>query len=595
MERITRQLESLGNRYQVQHRIGTGGMAVVYKAYDKHLQRSVAIKVLHDHLAQQPAFRERFEREARIIAGLNHPNIVQIYDFTTHDADGHAMYCMMMPYIGGESLVDELERLSVQNKRMALPRVRQIILDLCAALTYAHERDMVHRDVKPANVLFDDNGRAILTDFGIARLVATSHLTQEGTILGTPAYMSPEQATGELVDHRSDLYSVAVILYELLAGQAPYTGDSGASVLVKHIQEPVPLISPLLSTPNPSLDAFIERALAKQPSHRFQSVSEMVGAFENAIKRQMQEASDPNTTSVLGEETTEEDVKTVVLPPPRSTDSIQTGLLQTITTGIVQPARQNPLALLALAVAIIALLLVARASQPAPTAAIATPAVMPIDTVTESMTGELFFVSTFDEEDEYITFWQLSTDSATQRILENDQLVIRSNQPRVATTTLFEPEYMYADAAVSMQATLLEESASASGYGIIFRYEDGDNYYVFAVDGEGRYSLWRRLPGRWQELRNADEQWTPNPAVNPSGEANRLRIEFDGTLLSGYINDQLVVQLQDDSLRSGAVGIYVASTRDANTIVTVDSYEVAMLATSMTDEENSTNAMTLDE
>lgn len=595
MERITRQLESLGNRYQIQHRIGTGGMAVVYKAYDKHLQRSVAIKVLHDHLAQQPAFRERFEREARIIAGLNHPNIVQIYDFTSHDADGHAMYCMMMPYIGGESLVDELERLSIQNKRMSLSRVRHIILDLCAALTYAHERDMVHRDVKPANVLFDDNGRAILTDFGIARLVATSHLTQEGTILGTPAYMSPEQATGELVDLRSDLYSVAVILYELLAGQAPYTGDSGASVLVKHIQEPVPLISPLLSTPNPSLDAFMERALAKQPADRFQSASEMLGAFENVMSRQMQETPSASATSILKEEATEEDFQTVVLPPTPNTDSLQTGLLQTITTGIVQPARQNPLALLALAVAVVALLLVARASQPTPITAIATPAVLPTDTVTESMTGELFFVSEFDAEDEYTPFWQLSADSATERTLEGDQLVIRSNQSRVATTTLFEPEYTYADASISMQATLLAESASASGYGIIFRYEDGDNYYVFAVDGEGRYSLWRRFPGRWQELRNADEQWTPDSAVNASGEANHLRIEFDGALLSGYVNNQLVVQLEDNSLRNGAVGIYVASTRDANTTVTVERYEVAMLSTSMTDEDDSTNAMTLDE
>ena len=198
MSGITAIIEQTG-RYKIQQRLGSGGMATVYKAEDLNLQRPVAIKILHEHLSYESTFQERFEREARFIAGFNHPGIVQVYDFAVVESGTHKLFYMVMPFISGHTLTDLLEHCRDENKPVPHKRVRQIMLELADALGYAHDRGMIHRDVKPGNILFDENNRTILTDFGIARLAQQSGLTQDGLIVGTPAYMSPEQATAQEV------------------------------------------------------------------------------------------------------------------------------------------------------------------------------------------------------------------------------------------------------------------------------------------------------------------------------------------------------------------------------------------------------------
>ena len=217
MVNITNILGKYLTRYDVKSRLGSGGMATVYHAVDKNLGRDVAIKVLHEHLIHDDTFKERFEQEAKFIASFNHPNIIQIYDFNTIESEDGKIYYMVMPYLSGDTLIDVLDE--CRDKEATLPhdRIREIITDLAEALDYAHARGMVHRDVKPANILFDENQRAVLTDFGIARLAQTSGLTADGTIIGTPAYMSPEQATGQDTDHRSDIYSLGIILFEFMS------------------------------------------------------------------------------------------------------------------------------------------------------------------------------------------------------------------------------------------------------------------------------------------------------------------------------------------------------------------------------------------
>jgi len=201
------------NRYELQERIGAGGMARVFKAWDTVLERPVAIKILHDHLADDPNFKERFIREARFIARLNHPNIVQVYDFDVTEREGFPLYYMVMSYIPGRSLRDLLEEAKRIEQRLPADQIMRIVSNTADALDYAHEQGTVHRDVKPGNVLITQTGDAVLTDFGIARMVEGTRFTQEGISTGTPLYMSPEQATGQPGDSRSDLYSLGVMLF----------------------------------------------------------------------------------------------------------------------------------------------------------------------------------------------------------------------------------------------------------------------------------------------------------------------------------------------------------------------------------------------
>src|SRR5258706_9952101 len=227
-------------RYEVRDRLGIGGMAAVYRAWDMNLERLVAVKVLHDHLAAETGFKERFEREAKVVARLSHPNIVQIFDYDATQIKGSPVYYMVMAYITGHSLKDIMDERQAAGSKLTMPEVANVLRGICSALSYAHKQGMVHRDVTPGNILFNDQGQAVLADFGIARILAATRLTQTGMTAGTPMYMAPEQGMGEAGDHRADIYSLGVILFEMLAGMAPYTGDSTFAIVMKHINEPIP-------------------------------------------------------------------------------------------------------------------------------------------------------------------------------------------------------------------------------------------------------------------------------------------------------------------------------------------------------------------
>jgi serine/threonine protein kinase len=254
-------------------------MAQVFKAWDPNTGRYVAIKVLHQHLIDESVFKERFAREGQLIASLSHPNIVTLYDFDTIETDNGISPYMVMPFIDGPSLKDRLERLNTQGQRMPLDEVVRIVEGIAAALDYAHDKDMVHRDIKPGNILFNDQGAPLLTDFGLARLTFGARLTDSGTASGTPAYMAPEQGLGEPGDRRSDIYSLGIILHELLTGQLPFVADTGLGLLMKHIHEPLP--SPRLAVPDlpPEVEAV---ASAPRPMTRPAATTAAGAAAEQA-------------------------------------------------------------------------------------------------------------------------------------------------------------------------------------------------------------------------------------------------------------------------------------------------------------------------
>ncbi|HEY2716577.1 MAG TPA: PASTA domain-containing protein [Solirubrobacterales bacterium] len=267
-------------RYRILQRIGGGGMADVYLAEDTHLQRRVALKVLHRHFAQDREFVERFRREAESAAGLSQPNIVAVYD----RGEFEGTYYIAMQYVDGPTLRELIDRgLSIEQ---AVAIIRQVL----EAARYAHRNGIVHRDLKPGNVIVDPEGKAMVTDFGIAR-AGVSDITQTGSVMGTPHYLSPEQAQGQEVTAVSDLYSIGVILYEALTGRVPFEGESAVAIAMKQVAEVPQRPSSLNPRVSPALDAVVMRALEKEPGQRFQNAD----AFIAALTAAMREPGGPGT------------------------------------------------------------------------------------------------------------------------------------------------------------------------------------------------------------------------------------------------------------------------------------------------------------
>jgi WD40 repeat protein len=262
-------------KYQVKEHLGQGGMGEVYKAFDPTLERDVAIKLIYPHLTNDPEFVERFQREARIVAGLRHPGIVQVHDFSVEDG----AYYMVMEFVPGGSLKQQLDALP-KGEHMPLDEAMAIFASIVQAVAYAHSQGVVHRDLKPGNVLLPPHGQPVLVDFGLSKIVGGEQVTLSGDVLGTPAYMSPEQCNGEASDARSDVYALGVMLYELTTGTLPFDDDSPVGLILKHISEPP---APPRSI-NPDLPVEIEdviqKALAKDPAERFQSAQAMLEALE---------------------------------------------------------------------------------------------------------------------------------------------------------------------------------------------------------------------------------------------------------------------------------------------------------------------------
>lgn len=255
-------------KYQIVEHIGHGGMAEVYKARHVQLDRMVAIKVLHPFLADESGFVARFRREAKIVATLRHQNIVRVYDFD-HDADLD-IYYMVMEYIEGESLKKRLEA-----GPLPIAEAISIAAAIADALDYAHQRGMVHRDIKPANILFTTENVPVLTDFGIARMLSVTGLTASGAMVGTPAYMAPEVGMGDSGSVASDVYSLGVVLFEMLTGRPPFIAETPMGVIMQHINEPAPTLSQFITHPLPALESVVQRCLAKHPEERYATAQEL--------------------------------------------------------------------------------------------------------------------------------------------------------------------------------------------------------------------------------------------------------------------------------------------------------------------------------
>jgi serine/threonine-protein kinase len=289
----------LSGRYKLEAKLGSGGMSTVYLARDQTLDRAVAVKVMHREMSEQADQLERFRQEARAVAKLSHPNVVAVIDA---GEDGGYPY-IVFEYVEGETLKQRIARIGALDPQEALAYA----IEIARGLTVAHGRNMVHRDIKPQNVLIDSEGRAKLTDFGISRQLEQDGMTATGRVLGTTDYVAPEQAMGHPVDPRSDVYSLGVVLYEMLVGQVPFHADSQVGVAMKHVNESLPDVQQRRPEVSAAAALVVERASAKDPNERYQEVGEMIDDLSTALEVEAARAG-----STTGEATSVLDA----VPPP---------------------------------------------------------------------------------------------------------------------------------------------------------------------------------------------------------------------------------------------------------------------------------------
>src|SRR4051794_1322964 len=295
----------LSGRYRLEAKLGSGGMSTVYLARDETLDRAVAVKVMHREMSEQADQLERFRQEARAVAKLSHPNVVAVIDA----GEDHGYPYIVFEYVEGETLKQRIARVGALDIQEAIAYA----IEIARGLTIAHARNMVHRDIKPQNILIDDEGRAKLTDFGISRQLEQDGMTATGRVLGTTDYVAPEQAMGKAVDPRSDIYSLGVVLYEMLVGQVPFKADSQVGVAMKHVNEELPDVQSRRPEVSAAVALVVERATTKDPARRYQEVGEMIDDLSTALEV---EAARAGTTS--GEATSVLDA----VPPPKRNLSV---------------------------------------------------------------------------------------------------------------------------------------------------------------------------------------------------------------------------------------------------------------------------------
>jgi serine/threonine protein kinase len=326
-------------KVRIETYLARGGMAEVYLGTHLTLDRHVALKFMHRHVESEPELMTRFQREAKAVAGLRHPNIVQVYDFDTYE--GHPY--IVMEYLNGPSLAMYLKGLHKDGGRLTLKQVAQLLKPVAEGLDYAHSQGIVHRDIKPANIILTNESAdysqdkplpadttCVITDFGLARLTNSVTQTASGVVSGTPAYMSPEQAQGNSsIDYRTDIYSLSVVLYEMLAGRPPFEGDSTLGVILKLISEPPPPIENI----SPEIQAIVSKGLEKLPENRYQSARELLADFYNAVGMH----AEADTIHSLRFKTPPLTVSSVPKPSPRRNNGlwIGAGIFACLCVGII--------------------------------------------------------------------------------------------------------------------------------------------------------------------------------------------------------------------------------------------------------------------
>jgi serine/threonine protein kinase len=551
-------------KYRLVERLGRGGMAEVYKAFQPSLDRYVAIKILHPFMAEERDFLARFRREARNVAALRHPNIVQVFDF---DVEGD-LYYMVMEYLDGPSLKSRLEELHQRGKRLPLSDSIRIVHDVGLALAYAHARDLVHRDVKPANVILDASGRVILTDFGVAKILTGTQFTATGTILGTPAYMSPEQGMGQAGDGRSDIYSLGVMLYEMATGRLPFDADTPLAVVMKHVNEPLPLPRTIAPEVPEAIERVVLRAMAKDPADRYATVDEMLKALDGALTGPAPTAPVPvepafPSVSQPGRE-----------GPPQPAVGRRPGSRPALA---LAAGGGLGLFLCAGVLAVGGLIYLGRewlsGAAPSATVASATEPAQPTRTRAPTRTrqptrtgrppevtttpllpnGNVLFRDDFSDPG---SGWdQVSDENGLTNYWDRTYRIV-VDEPQ--TDRWANPGEDFTDVIVEVDA-FKAGGPNDNNFGIICRYQGLGEYYAFFISSDGFYSITKIVDGEYDFMGLTG--MLESDSILQGSSTNHIRAECVGNTMRLYANGDLLQELEDGDYADGDVGL-IAGTFD---------------------------------
>ncbi|OGO65490.1 MAG: hypothetical protein A2Z45_02805 [Chloroflexi bacterium RBG_19FT_COMBO_55_16] len=557
-------------RYEIKAEIGRGGMATVYHAHDPRFKRDVAVKVLPPQFLHDPTFRARFEREAQIIAAIEHPAIVPVYDFGEEIGQPY----LVMRYMSGGTLSDRLDE-----GWIPLNEVAHIFSRLAPALDEVHRRGIIHRDLKPSNILFDQYGEAYLTDFGIARMTESASTLTGSNIVGTPAYMSPEQARGDgELDNRSDIYALGAILFEMLTGKQPYQATTPMGVVLKHLSDPVPRLREVKADLPDDYEAIIAKAMAKERTQRFSSVAEMAGSLETiarqpaspAVERgQGKPQAKPAKPGAAGQpaplaELRESAGRAGPAPDlPRPKGRARLPVWAWLLGGLIA---------LAGLCGLVGLLLTGGnlmfGPSPQPTA----PPTLPEVSVTQALAppteaAELTEVTVFrDDFSDPSSGWNRSFDAGSQTDYAAGGYRIYVDQPdRMYWAN---PGRIFEAVSIQVEADKIA-GADDNFFGILCRYQDPDNFYLLAISSDGFYQIGKYKDGEYSVIKNGEGY---SNSIHQGKTRNQLRAECIRTTLRLYVNDSKLAEVEDTDFSRGDIGLMAAALDVAGTNILFDNF-----------------------
>ena len=539
--------------YRIIIQIGKGGMANVYKAYQPSVDRYVAIKVLPSQLAESKEFATRFQQEARIIAKLEHPHILPVFDYG--ESDGIAYF--VMRYLEAGTLKEKMEA----GRPLPLNEIDRIFNQLADALSYAHSHGIVHRDLKPANALIDSYGNIFLTDFGIAKLLesASPRLTQTDAIMGTPAYISPEQAQAQPVDQRSDIYSLGIILYEMVTGRVPFVADTPLAIIFKHVSDPLPLPSSIKPDIPASIEQVILKALAKDPRDRFSTAAEFAAAWKRAL-----EEKDPalHASEISSAPASRATTAPVTRAAPRSRRP--TGWVIGCLAG----------ACLLLSVAGVFLLALnwqnLTSTDPAtdvPTQ-IPTNTPLPTETIIPISVGSVLLSDDFSARR---SNWGTLTDSDSSiEYVEEALHMLIFTKDFFVWSTPNDKDYEN----VHLEVTVINNDTDpTTAFGLLCAQQEEWSFYYFAITPAGEYAIAKAVTGEADFFLTNDNQWAASDLIAHNASSYRIGADCGNSTLTLYVDGKQIDSISDTTYSIGKVGLLTWSGKDvASADVTFDDY-----------------------
>ena len=604
--------DTILGRYAIVERLGAGGMGIVYRAQDPMLERDVALKVLLPHIGQDPELLQRFRREARVLAKIRNPNIITVHDLMTLDDQ---RLVLVLEYVSGGSLDTLISRRGPLEWRHAA----QIGVAAAGALAEAHEAGIVHRDIKPSNILLEPEGDIRVADFGIARISGESSMTMQGESIGTPAYMSPEQALGKATGPASDIYSLGAVLFTATTGQVPFvTEEGGFAAALAHINRPVPDPRHVRPEVPDSAAEVIMRAMQKEPADRFSSALEMAEALRKSANLVTGDSPIPvgalgtpapttagATQLVSGDDAPQSDSAPAAVPADSAEPSIEQAAVPPAPPPVPPPPVPPPpelpptagssslrLALIAggIAVAVLVVLGLAAllmmssgssdgAASPQSTAE-ATPPLSPPPTspaptspaqsspsepsasatsdapeseVPDNGGGNAEFAEDFNDPSPAGGAFDTYVNAESAFEIRDGVLIGSVETPNLFAWS-FAPTPAVADAEYSLVGGIVGDPREAD-WGLICRYVDSENFYLFSIETNGSAVIWRLRAGEWTAL-------AEKPDVVPPAAQHRLLVRCSGDELSLGIDGGLVASVRDSSLREGRSAVYVGSGAD---------------------------------